>query len=126
MSKRGGAMRSQLFALKMKLARLEANFTQAELAGAVGKPSTWVVDVERGRTIPRDVDDCRKLAEALGLVPERVMERAIEASSQRLINSMRRAGYEIDIEASKGNSILANEERLTYGDLSPAHLADER
>lgn len=40
------------YGASMQIAREKAGITQAELAEAVGRSKSWVVDIERGKSLP--------------------------------------------------------------------------
>lgn len=42
----------RLFGASMQIAREKAGITQVELAEAVGRSKSWVVDIERGKSLP--------------------------------------------------------------------------
>lgn len=62
------------FAQFVKDARNERGLTQAELAERSQKSKSWIVDVERGKTLPADMDTIVALAEALARDPKKFWE----------------------------------------------------
>lgn len=58
---------------KVKTLRNEAGLTQSELGERVGRSISWVADLERGKTAPRDVDEAILLARVLAADPVDVL-----------------------------------------------------
>lgn len=76
------------FAQLVKDARNERGLTQAELAERSQKSKSWIVDVERGKTLPADIETIAELAGALHRDSKEFWETIVSERNQSVSRTL--------------------------------------